>query len=327
MPSSSFSLCRAAALLLCWSALGSGAPVVTPLPPGVGLYLRGDAAADTQGAIRRSVGDAVTQAIQAGVTLQEVEFPPLLGGPKAKTALDDFSNTEVLDANRDWCMQFSVDLGQRLGKKAWLMFPDLKETELAREAWPGENYQACTLTYLEAAVEAISGPKAVARAWGTTFAKTMRDVGLVGEDALGSIQADDLSREEDREAFFPPEVQIAVQPGDGGPVEDWNNVESAKHPDATLVVVNGALDKLRGGYYAPMFFPALAKCVDRFYRDFEGVYVLKPIDSAGWLHRKYPEPWCVYAEVGAGQAPALVATLEERPSYAEAIQILRTRKP
>mmetsp|Transcript_40028 Transcript_40028/g.125273 ORF Transcript_40028/g.125273 Transcript_40028/m.125273 type:complete len:151 (+) Transcript_40028:118-570(+) len=148
-------------------------------------------------------------------------------------------------------------------------------------------------------------------------------MGLVGDDTLGSLNADDLAADDAADLCFPPALQIAVQPGDGGPVEDWINVEAAKADGATLVVVNGALDKLRGGYYAPFIFPALAKCVDRFYRDFESAYVLKPVDSAGWIHRAYPEPWGVYAEVGSGQAPKLVATLPERPTYQEAISIIR----
>lgn len=41
--------------------------------------------------------------------------------------------------------------------------------------------------------------------------------------------------------------------------EDWINVETLAEnlPDVPLVVVNGALDKVRdGGYYPAVFFPA-----------------------------------------------------------------------
>ena len=36
----------------------------------------------------------------------EVEFPPLL---ETKTQFDDFTNVEVLDANRDFCMQLATE--------------------------------------------------------------------------------------------------------------------------------------------------------------------------------------------------------------------------
>ena len=53
----------------------------------------------------------------------------------------------------------------------------------------------------------------------------------------------------------PPKVILAVQPGDGGPLEDWINLEACDTPGSTLVVLNGAFDKLRGGAYPKLIFP------------------------------------------------------------------------
>ena len=116
----------------------------------------------------------------------------------------------------------------------------------------------------------------------------------------------------------------AAQPGEGGPVEDWVNVEklyeasvaaaaaapppaadadaaeAAKFPadragagGPTLVVVNGALDKIRNGYYPKIFFPEIAGVMERFYSRMEPVYYLKarPGSAAGtrlaWTVTRY----------------------------------------
>ncbi len=62
------------------------------------------------------------------------------------------------------------------------------------------------------------------------------------------------------------------------------------------MIINGALDKLRGGYYNKFIFPKLAGSIDRFFTKFESVFYLKPISDKGvygWLYRVYPEPWQV----------------------------------
>ena len=98
-------------------------------------------------------------------------------------------------------------------------------------------------------------------------------------------------------------TQLVVQPGDGGPMEDWMGLEALQvNDETTIVILNGALDKLRMGYYSPFIFPKLNKVVDRFYRKFETVYYLKPIldkGCYGWLYRVYPEPWQVCFQTSA----------------------------
>jgi hypothetical protein len=116
-------------------------------------------------------------------------------------------------------------------------------------------------------------------------------------------------------------------------VEDWINVK-AFHDASDGVptcVVNGALDKVRDGYYAPFIFPNLAKTFE-FYRSFEPMLFLKPVSDKGvygWVFRVYPEPWQVVLqtpvrnkkdELEIQESVALVS--EKRPTYQEAVQAL-----
>ena len=104
------------------------------------------------------------------------------------------------------------------------------------------------------------------------------------------------------------------------------------NPDTTMVIINGALDKVRGGYYPGVFFPKLAKTVDRFYKKFESVFYLKPISDKGvygWIYRQYPEDWQVILQTRKSDAKGgmfiedtVVYTSEERPEYNDAVSRL-----
>ena len=99
--------------------------------------------------------------------------------------------------------------------------------------------------------------------WGTRIAK------IINKSSLG-----DISFLPDLEVTPEPKLKIYVQPGNGGPVEDWinlSNIESVS--SGRCLVVNGALDKVRGGYYPKQFFPALGSVTDSYYNkgeDWEG---------------------------------------------------------
>ena len=168
-------------------------------------------------------------------------------------------------------------------------------------------------------------------------------------------------------------IQIICQPGNGGPVEDWINVEQFCYqtvgptlnpnqkstsdnrsdnndsnnnkdgnPSSVVVatiIVNGALDKVRDGYYPPIFFPALAKTMP-FYRNCcEPILFVKPISDKGyygWMFRVYPEPWQIILQlpkrvVASSSSTTnddktvvvvediVVLVSETRPSYQEAV--------
>lgn len=277
------------------AALAACAEALSPLPPGLKLgCVRGRE--DTLAVIRRSVAAALGSMIADGIELIEVDFPPLI---EKKTQFDDYSNIEVLDANRDFAMQLSLQrevVSVAPGGSLWVCFADDGEVELAREAWPGAMYATATQTSIAAAVSA-SGlePLKPFGAWATqSKAKKAAAAAAIAPPAA---------------------LHLVVQPGDGGPMEDWLNVELLKRDGIPLVCLNGALDKVTSGYYSNFLNPRLAQCALRFYSRFEQAYYCKPIGSGrGWLFRVYPEDWQLYRQ--SRDELTLVETYPKRPTPA-----------
>ena len=282
---------------------------LTPLPSGINTYeVSAGARRRPLEALQPVALKALAAAREAGVGVGEIEFPPLLG---SKTQFDDVDNVQILDANRDWSMRAMAPLAAELGGAMWLAFPDRKELELARDEWPGAAYERATLTTLEDAAEALTG--ASEQAWGAALARK-------AEETFGTTS---LGAKPDTGAAPAPAVVFAVQPGDGGPLEDWLNLERCAADGALLVSMNGAFDKLKGGYYPRLLFPKLADCVDRFVLDAESLLYLKAIGDkgkTGWLWRVYPEPWQLVAQGKTSEAT--VATYDARPPYKDAIAAL-----
>ena len=140
-----------------------------------------------------------------------MEFPPLL---ETKTQFDDFSNVEVLDANRDFGVQLAGAAEIRAaadGAALWLCFADAGEATLAREAWPGAFYGAATQTYIAAAVRALGRDPLLPL--GTNAAALATK--------LGALFGGAKEEEADKAALPAPSLQLVIQPGDGGPMEDW----------------------------------------------------------------------------------------------------------
>lgn len=228
------------------------------------------------------------------------------------------------------CIQTSWNKNNK-NKKIWFVLPDLKEVELCKEEWTGQRYrQAASYTSIEAVTAHYSdkmkkknndgstmktttisyrdgGSEGYSKPWGATFAGAMNQLlgGANGDSKLlGDTNAlDPLDDDEEDSSAGGPSLHMVCQPGNGGPVEDWINVKAFHDMSADLCdnevtptcIVNGALDKVRDGYYAPFIFPKLAKTFD-FYRNFEAVFFLKPVSDKGvygWLFRVYPEPWQV----------------------------------
>lgn len=334
-------------------AKASSSSSLTPLPAGISPFEKSlSKNLDIQGDFRKLAKEAVSAAINdkkntGQESLLEIEFPPLLGGDKSKSQFDDFDNIQELDSNKDWTMQFAplfFDSTTNSGNeyidgKTWLIFPDLKECELARVEWQGSRYNAATFSTIEAVTEFLDGEGSYSAPWGAAIAKGVNsimgsatasdkegDAGLLGDtDSLSALPTDDSGRP------IPATLNLVIQPGNGGPVEDWINCEKIYNaaPDSTMVIVNGALDKVRNYYYPSIFFPKLAATVERFYKKFDSVFYLKPISDKGvygWLYRVYPEPWQVVLQtVKEGKNGAnyvedtVVYVSEERPSYNEAL--------
>lgn len=312
-------------------------PKLSPLPEGISPFEKSiSKKIDIQGNLRTQAKPAVEKAIQDGIHLMEIEFPPLLGGDQSKSQFDDFDNVQELDKNKDWTMMFAPSFLSQPGfgdGKTWLVFPDLKECEIAKAEWAGNRYQAATFTTIEASTNFLVGDGSYDAPWGSSLVSSVSKI-LGGEQGdaglLGDLSVlDTLVMGENA----PAKMLFIIQPGNGGPVEDWINCEKMHlgSQDSTMVIINGALDKVRGGYYPGVFFPKLAATVDRFFKKFESVFYLKPITDKGvygWLYRVYPEPWQIVLQTATPVNNQLeientvVYTSETRPDYKDAVQIL-----
>ena len=322
------------------------------LPPGISPFEKSVAKSlDIQGNFRKIASAAIDRALRDGITQLEIDFPPFVGGDQSKTQFDDYDNLQELNANRDWCVQLltAAPTLATTRKTKWLIFPDDKECELAKQAWGGQLYRkAAKFTSIRAAVlQAVNNDESqYTKAWGSTIASTMNK--LTGGDGIlaDSSALDDLSssstttddkNNNKNNNGSEERFHLVCQPGNGGPVEDWINVEKlhkACNPPQPTCIVNGALDKVRDGYYPAIFFPALAATVP-FYKQFEAVFLLKPISDKGvygWLYRVYPEPWQVILQTAKQQErggqtvikveETVALTSQKRPSYKDAVQAL-----
>jgi len=282
---------------------------LSPLPRGISPFEKSlSKGIDIQAQFRQGAKRAIDAAVRDGARRIEIEFPPLLGGSQSKSQFDDFDNIQELDRNKDWTMLLApmfLGDGDYQGGKTWLIFPDLKECEIAKKEWMGQRYREATFTTIEAVTnDSVGGEASYDAPWGSSLMSGLSkmmggddgDAGLLGDQAA----LDDLTSSS-------PTLWLVIQPGNGGPVEDWVNCEkmAAARPDTPMVIINGALDKVRGGFYPAVFFPKLAATVDRFYKKFESAFYLKPFSDKGvygWLYRVYPEPWqVVWEDVGRGK--------------------------
>jgi len=283
-------------------ALASVAALTKP-PAGLNEFSRLSGRAGSLSTIRRDAASALGRALADGLDLLEIEFPPLL---ETKTQFDDFSNVEVLDANRDFGVQLAIEPEVRRAAadtSLWLCFADEGEAQLAREAWPGALYGEAYQTYIAAAVRAV----------GEAPLMPMGSSALDAANALGALFGAKPPPPPVTAAPPPASLQLIVQPGDGGPMEDWLNLERLKQAGTPMICLNGALDKVTSGYYSNFLNPELGKCSERFFTQFEQVYYLKPIGSGrGWLFRVYNEPWQLFRQTR--EDIELVECYDDRPS-------------
>ena len=149
----------------------------------------------------------------------------------------------------------------------------MKECEIAKKEWAGQRYREATFTTIEAVTNYVAkgtngggGGDGYDAPWGSNLmsgiSKIMGgdngDAGLLGDQAALDPIIDGKNS--------PATLWLVIQPGNGGPVEDWVNCEkmSNAQPDTPVVIINGALDKVKGGFYPAFVFPKLAATVDRF---------------------------------------------------------------
>lgn len=288
-------LMAAIAAVLCTSTTR-----LTALPPGINPFVRPDAGGATARArVLTDVSAAIKRALDAGETLMEVDFPALLG---SKTQFDDYSNIEMLNANRDFAFELVPRLG--LGGGLLVCLLDEAECELARAAYPGAAYSSASAISLSAAAKLYSGREA-------------------GGSWLNSVFSAFIPQADTPPAPAPAAhaLRLVVQPCEEGRVDDWLNMEllaEGKGRGIPIVCLNGYLDKQRSGYYPKWQFPDVTRCGEVFLSKFDPVYFLKPMQvkgRVGWILRVYDEPWQLFVQEREGASQ--LRTFDTRPSFEE----------
>lgn len=198
------------------SSLNAGQ--LSSLPDGISVYEKSDSKyMDIQADFRARAKTALDKAIADGVTLCEFEFPPLIGGDQSKTQFDDFDNIQELDKNKDWSVLFAASLMSNKAYddgKMWLVFPDIKECEIAKKEWAGKRYRAAKFTTIEAVTNYFQGEGSYDAPWGANLINGLSKV-MGGENGDAGLLGDKDSLDELESS---PELAIVVQPGNGGPV-------------------------------------------------------------------------------------------------------------
>eukprot|EP00903_Cladosiphon_okamuranus_P016598 g15311.t1 len=235
---------------------------LTPIPSGKDPYAT----------VKKQTAAATQEAVNSGVKLIELEFPPVRGKL-------DISLGETLDANRSFARELARTFAARMGKALWLVFPDDAEAELAKRTYGG-----------------------------TTF----RVVGI--KTAINDLKDEEC------------QMQIVVNPGFD--VNEWIILDSLARPDVPMVMLNGNLDKLRGGYYPRIFFPGLHNAKERFLKNFETVYYLKALPG-GWIFKASGnEDWQIVSiaqsEKGGKRAveSRVLESTPVRPEYNRAVKVV-----
>jgi hypothetical protein len=160
------------------------------LPRGISPFEKSEAKnLDLSSDFRRRATEALIQARKDGKDLLEIEFPPLLF--RGKTQFDDFDNVQELNLNRDWCIEWLPTLSSSVvpssSRGVWMILPDLKECELAKQEWKGGRYlNAARFTTIEVATRHYTGDSNYRKPWGATFATTMSQL-LSGGSSNGFL--------------------------------------------------------------------------------------------------------------------------------------------
>lgn len=99
-----------------------------------------------------------------------------------------------------------------------------------------------------------------------------------------------------------------------------------------MVLINGDLDKVRGGYYPRLFYPGLHAVAGRFLRNFSEAYYLKSFSNGGSLTKRHGEAWTLRyiprarAAGGGGGDAQVLATFACRPPFREVEDMLRAAR-
>ncbi|KAJ1426043.1 hypothetical protein B484DRAFT_450837 [Ochromonadaceae sp. CCMP2298] len=115
-----------------------------------------------------------------------------------------------------------------------------------------------------------------------------------------------------------PALMVVVNPGFN--VEEWIQLAKIETP-ASIIIINGNLDRLRNGYYPWFFYPELTKVTDSFYRKFTQAYFVSPIAVSGdflgaWLCKTHLSDWQVLVREKEGFGVLQTSEKEPQPQQA-----------
>lgn len=225
-------------------------------------------------------------ALEDGVLLQEVEFPPT----SLQAVCGDAEGSVEMDANLEHASDLSATLLPS-ARKLRVMLPE--ESEMRR------------LVDLHGARHRS---KEVSAGYLTT-PSLLGDVGL------------DLFKRDVTEAVSPEDGSfLCAYPSFS--VNEMLAVEELHeaYPAKPLVVMNGELDRFRSGYYPKIFYRKVALMAEAFIPAFEGTFYIHNFKgrSPGVLFREYPGKWQVWRrDPNTMEVSKLVHEQDDRPTLRE----------
>ena len=247
-------------------------------------------------------------AIDDGIDLLEVEFPPL---PASVLELDDVSAYDVAQANLKLAVEFARGFSKE--KNIGILLPDEDEARISIEALTG-NDDTLPTAQLEAGI------------------------------TISSLRS---SAEDDDRIFKPDQLFLNLFGGKSGAVRPMNNTDmyiilvasaqelpdiealhdQVKDQNIPIVLYNLKLDVLRGDLGAPAFPPK--EFQDRFLSRVKPVYYLRTrqysrstatppflVNYQGCLFRAYPGQYQTLLDTGTGSYRRLIGQ-DVRPSLGE----------
>ena len=246
----------------------------------------------------RQAQNASTIALNNGAKLLEVDIPAV----SLSSVSGDADGTNEMNYScqhlRQFCRMFQDE-----AVTTRIFFPDSKELEVARQGTvtdPNAGSWASSAVFgsTKFKLDYLSTPNGLLDL-GISFGKA---------DVAGRVQSSD-------KVFviayphFDPREMIAVE-------ELYQ--KSAKESERPIIVFNGELDRIRSGYYPPLFYPKIGQLAKTFIPKFETVYYIHNFKGAGGgvLFRAYPEDWQVLCRNSMG-ATQLVHTQQEMPTLRE----------
>ena len=116
-----------------------------------------------------------------------------------------------------------------------------------------------------------------------------------------------------------PSVLVIVAPGFNIPEYiDVERISEKAFPQASIVIVNGFISRLRAGFYPSFLYPKLAMVTKSFYSRFEQVFHVSPIAVMGerlgsYKVRQYPEEWEILLRNSSPDAYDVIDSSEAEP--------------